>query len=265
MKGEPTDGVGFGLIFGVANDGAADLGKLEPDLMTAASFQSEFDEGAAHAMTQDSVMGDGFTCAGAGPIAHEDAVGLAFINVAAEGAGVGRWGSFDEGEVAFLKVLPVGLEEFFGLLGLGEEEDAGGLAVETMDDPDAGATAVSAVSEVGVQEGVGGALLLTVRGHGEKVGRLVDDDDGVVLVKHGDALGEVIGRRRRGFGGEDGDAVSGGEGVVVLGDDFVVHMHGTVFEPLLDLRALHFRPGREKERLESLGLGHGLGGNHSRS
>ena len=86
VKGEPADGVGFGFVFGIANDGAADLGKLEPNLMTAASFQSEFDEGAAHAMTQDSVMRDGFTRAGAGSVAHEDSVGLAFIDVAAEGA-----------------------------------------------------------------------------------------------------------------------------------------------------------------------------------
>jgi hypothetical protein len=57
MEAEAFDRVGLGAVFGVADDRAAGIGEVEPDLMAAASLESQFHEGAAFVPIQDAVMG----------------------------------------------------------------------------------------------------------------------------------------------------------------------------------------------------------------
>jgi hypothetical protein len=45
VKSKTSRGIGFGAVFFIANDRASDGGELNADLVTAARFQGEFDEG----------------------------------------------------------------------------------------------------------------------------------------------------------------------------------------------------------------------------
>ena len=94
-----------------------------------------------------------------------DAEGELLIEMAAQGAGIPFDDAFGDGEVGFVKKVPVLLQDAFEGLGLGKDDEAGGVAVETVDDPDA-ITDIGAAHVVG-EGGIGGAAAARIRGDGE--------------------------------------------------------------------------------------------------
>lgn len=152
--------------------------------------------------------------------------------------GVGEWfdPAVDEGEVAFVDAAVFELVAEFpvGLVLLGEDDAAGGVAVEAMDDAGPGeffadggerAAERAGVLEVpgeGVDERAGEVRACGVD---DDVGLLVEDDEVLVLEEdvEGDVLGDGAARGRR--RDDDGDDVArvdflGGFGAAVVDGDF---------------------------------------------
>ena len=202
-------------VGGVADDRMSEAGHVNADLMGAAGFD-------AHAQERgEGAGGEGFVAGEGGAAFFRDGHFLAVDGMAADGeidraGGFGR-GAPHEGEVFLLDGVggELGDEGSDGLFVLGDDEDAGGVFVEAMDDAGAEFAAdageIGAVVEKSVDEGVGG-----VAGGGvdDEAGGFVEDDEVGVFVE--DVEGDVGGEEADGFGGREGagEGVAGGEGGV---------------------------------------------------
>jgi hypothetical protein len=203
VGGEVGDEV-RGSVEGVADDGVAEGLGVDADLVGAAGFDADFDEGegavGAIVALEDMEVGDG----GAGSTAVGGAAG-GHAGAADEVAGDGE----SDGGVVFFEVAvekgDVGLRDLtlgehlaelaVGRVVFGDEDKAAGLLVEAMDD--AGAQVASDVGEFGEvkEEGVDeGALVARVgfaacegggagSGVDHHAGGFVDDGEVLVLVE----------------------------------------------------------------------------------
>ena len=115
-----------------------------------------------------------------------------------------------------------------GVLVPGEEEHAGGVPVQPVDDEEP-LPRLPGLHIVGGQA-VGGALLLPVTAHGEEPGGLVHHQDPAVLIEHREGGGGP-GR------GQHRHPLSRRQGMVVAGDRFPVHLHLAPGEQGLDVVA----------------------------
>ena len=111
---------------------------------------------------------------------------------------------------------------------------------------------------------IGGFFRFGLTGDAEEVLRFGNDEEVRVFEENLDTGG------KGGFGcgkaiGADGDGVSGGEGMIELGDGATVDRHGLKLEPGSDLFLFLFRPGAKHlfEKGTRLGDREGLG--HSAS
>ena len=228
---EAGDEVG-GAVEGVADDGVAEGLHVDADLVGAAGFDADFDEGEGAVGSGDAFedfdVGDG----GAAPSVRRAAGGHA--DAADEVAGDGEvdggvvFGdvAVDEGDVGFGDLaLGEHLAELaVGAVVLGDEDDAAGLLVEAVDD--AGAEVAADVGEIGEveEEGVdeGAAVAGVVGGAGAGVdhhaGGFVDDGEVLVFVEdvEGDVLGDGVERGRVG-GAFDLDGLAAVEFLLGLG------------------------------------------------
>jgi hypothetical protein len=200
-------------VDGVAEDGTGEaVFHVDADLMGASGEEAALDEGAVFVDGEAFPLGDGFF---AGAVV-EDGHALAVDGVAADevllAAFVFGWDAVDDGEVGFGDAT-VGEgfgEAAVGAVVLGDDDAAGGVFVEAMDDAGAGFTAdageVVAVMEEGVDEG---AVGVAGGGVDDEAGGFVDDEDVAVLIEDfdGDVLGDDF----------DGGGVGDGEGDEVAG------------------------------------------------
>ena len=152
-------------------------------------------------------------------------------------AGASFGAALHDGKVVLLGVIPVFLKGLLGFLGAGKDHEAGGFAVETMDDEDTFVAVFVPAADVVGEMDVGGLVLLGHTGDGEEAGGLVDDDDVVVFKDDAELARQLL----EGLGldlAADGDYVALGEGMVVACHHLVIHQHGAELEPLLDLELL---------------------------
>jgi hypothetical protein len=165
---QPVAGAAVGRV---ADDGMAEVGEVDADLVGAAGFDADAQEGCQRPGGEDFVVRDG------GPAFFRDGHFLAVDGMAADrelhGAGRLLRRAPDEGEVFLADGVGGKLrdERGVGLLVLGDDEDAGGVLVEAVDDAGAefatDALEIGAMVEQGVDEGVGGMA-----------GRGMDDEPG---------------------------------------------------------------------------------------
>jgi len=188
-------------VEGVADDGMTGGGEVDADLVGAAGGRGDFDEGGAVEALTDAV--DGARRTSAFDYCHA----LAVSRVAADGAFDDSFrlldASLHEGEVELLDAALLQLSREVGVSAvvLGDEEEAGGVLVESMDDsrPEYAADAgkIGAVGQESVDEGMSS---MAGRGmHGQARG-LIDDEEVLVLVDdvkgHGFRLDVERPRRR---------------------------------------------------------------------
>ena len=167
--GDAGEGI-HAAVDGVARDGATCLGGVNADLVGATGVQIEFDEAGARPGGDNFPIGFGGTSAGAN--GHT----LARDGMASDGAfpstGVAAGPTENEGEISFFRFPIAELATEFAVGGVvfcGDDQ-AGGFAIETMNDPGAiGATAggefAIAVVEKGGGERTGGATCARVNMH----------------------------------------------------------------------------------------------------
>ena len=167
----------------VADDGVADGGEVEADLVGAAGFEPDGEQGGDGSEAfDDAIMGDGVD---AEVVAAGDSVALALAaddQGAADGGLLAGDDALDDGEVLALHLVLAeeGLKGVEGLGRLGEGERAGGFLVEPVDDADVRLAAV-ADGEVVLDSGGEGVGFVRGGGEGQDAGGLVDDDDVGVL------------------------------------------------------------------------------------
>ncbi len=221
---EGGGGGGFFAVDGVCDDGCALVVEVDADLVGAAGVEVAEDEGGAGGGVgvEDLVVGDGGFAAGWVDDGHFLAVDGVAADVGEDGV-FGRGGdAAGDGEVEFFHGFALGElgdEGLVGGVGFGDDEAAGGVFVEAVDDAgafdaaDAGELALAVVEE-SVDEGAVGVSGAGVDDHA--VG-FVEDDDVFVFVEdvEGDVLGCVF--EGDGFGDDDGDFVAGFDGVAWFG------------------------------------------------
>jgi hypothetical protein len=198
-----------GAVEGVAYDGVAEGLGVDADLVGAAGFDADFDEGegtvGATDAFEDVEVGDGGASVGAAS-RHAGAA----EEIAGDGEGDGGvvffYVAVQEGEIGF-RDLPLGehlAELAMGAVVFGDEDEAAGLLVEAMDD--AGAEIAAYVGEFGeveekrVDQGASVAFVVrdTRAGVDHHAGGFVDDGEVLVFVK--DFEGDVFGNGVEGGG-----------------------------------------------------------------
>jgi hypothetical protein len=203
-------------VGGVADDRMSEAGHVNADLMGAAGFD-------AHAQERgEGAGGEGFVAGAGGAAFFRDGHFLAVDGMAADGeidraGGFGR-GAPHEGEVFLLDGVggELGDEGGDGLFVLGDDEDAGGVFVEAMDDAGAEFAADAARSVQWWRRALTRVSAAWPGGGGRRGRGFVEDDEVGVFVE--DVEGDVGGEEADGFGGREGagEGVAGGEGGVGL-------------------------------------------------
>ena len=262
LAGVEHEAVGVGEAFalfavdGVAENRCADVFEVDADLVGAAGVEGAFDEaGAVALLGEDFVVGDGgLACARV-----EDGHLLAIDGVAADvgedgvlvfGRRAGGDGVVDLGHrFALGELAEQGLH---GVVGLGDDDAARGVFVETvhdagtLDSVDASELAVAVMKE-GVDEGAVGIAGGGVDDHA--VG-FVEDDEVFVFVEN--VEGKILGNEFEGDGLGDGDAdeVAGMEGLLGFGGA-VVDEDVAFFDEGLKAGARVFFETRSEEGVEA--------------
>ena len=189
MERQTAEGVAPIAIEGVAENGVAAVGEVNPDLVFAAGFEADFDPGGVGGPFEDTAMGDGVFAAG-GVRRDIDAMDAVFGETGVDGEGVRDDAALGDGEVGASGGvgLELILKAVLGGLGFGEDEEAGRLAVEAMDDEEAfGRTAAPEVVE---EDGIEGAAFFVFGADGEESGGFIGDEEGAVFVENPDAIGQ---------------------------------------------------------------------------
>ena len=210
-------------IGGVVEEGMADMAHVGTDLVGAAGLEDAFYEGDIAEALFDAPVGDG-VLADLGVVVdgHDAAVFLGAGEIADDGAGVFVEVAPDEGVVFALDGV---IEELLGEVGLGlfvlgEEEESGGVFVDTVAEIGLdGLAGLVGLDLIVVGEGVEeGAGIVAVSGMDDEAWLLVDDEDVVVFVDDGewDVLREYLELVWR-LWKEDADLVEGLDAVVGLG------------------------------------------------
>ena len=243
VEAEAFCGIGFRSIFFITDNRATDGRELNAKLMAASSFEGEFDEGAVAVFLEKPIVGDGVAGERGGG-ADKNLKGIRLVEIRFEGTGFLREMAFDDGFVLLFEDIPVLLQGLFGLRGFSENHQAGGFAVEPMDDPDAFFGSSVRLTEIIGELEVGGFFGFGFAGDTEEVGRLLDDEERVVLE-------EYLNTRRKGSFwngkaiGANGDGIADGQGVIELGDRSAVDGDGLEFEPGTDLLLFLIGPSGE--------------------
>ena len=237
VEAEAFCGIGFRSIFFITDNRATDGRELTAELMAASSFEREFDKGAVAVFFEKPVVGDGVAGEGGGR-ADKNLKGIGLVEIGFEGTGFLREMTFDDRFVLLFEGIPVLLQGFFGLRGFSENHQAGGFAIESVNDPDTFFGSIIGELEIGGFFGFGFA------GNTKEVGGLLDDKEGGVLEEY------FYARRKGSFWdgkaiGANGDGVADGEWVIELGNWATVDGDGLEFEPGTDLLLFLIGPSGE--------------------
>jgi len=208
-------------VKGVAQDVAVEKEHVGADLVKAAGFDGEMEErggvggglaGGAWGFAdgkdagEDSINGDGFLALAGDDGFLEGAVGMGvgvgdldFLEAGLDDALRGRGDAGGEGEVFLVDaaVLEIAAELVVGVWRFGDDEEAGGVFVEAVEEAEvaAGAEVLEEFAEEAifegeeaVEKGIGGVALAGLR---DEAGGFVDDEEVGVFVKDGNEDGGV--------------------------------------------------------------------------
>ncbi len=221
-----------------SEEGVTGFGEVDADLVGATGFEAAGDEGGAAEELEWFDVGDGeLALVGAQAAAVRGGLDGAAAAVAAVGDdagadGLGRDVAVSECEVAAADGVEAELlgEALFGEPGAGEDEEAGGLAVEAMDDAEGGSAArvagvgAGAAGEPATHEFVEGSAFALFERHGGDAGGFIDDDEVGIDVGDGGVGQLAFARGARGrlvqleVGAGGGPAAGIGDGGAVDAD-----------------------------------------------
>ena len=196
----------------------------------------------------------------------ENFVGICLIQVGLKNAGVLAQAAFHDGFVAFLRIVPAGLQDFLRLGSLRKNHEARGLLVQTVHDPNPRAGHRVATAHMVGELMVSRPLLFRLAGNAEEVRRLVDDDNVRILKKYTNARADQ--RARRGIAIiPHRDNISRLERVIELRDRAPIHSDRLKFQPSANLLFLQVRPDLEtiRQQLGRTGNSRRLGHRQNRS
>jgi len=183
-------------IDGVADHGVAEGGEVDANLVRASRLEREGHGGRAGEPLEHAVVRDGAHAMLSGPRGSAAAVAAVADDVEADGSRVVDDASFHERDVCALDV--VASEELLqpaqDLAGAGEDDRAGGLLVEPMDDADIGALPVAEL-EVGVDAREQRVPFARLGRERQEAGGLVGDHELGVLVQDDEARPHRADRR----------------------------------------------------------------------
>jgi hypothetical protein len=222
-------------IDGIAGNGTACGGGVDADLMGTTGMQTEFEKAGAGPGTEDFPVGfcrttpatDGHPLAGDGVTADGPIPRACISTGTAE----------DESEIGFFRFSVTELSAEFAVGGIifGGDENAGGFAIETVNDPGAiGGASGSELAFAMVKESRGeGSGWATCSGVDVHAGGFVDDEDVIVLMEN--VEGKILGGHIAwsGSGNADGDGDFGGEEISGA-DRFSSEGDPILLHPLLD-------------------------------
>jgi len=122
-------------VFFIPDDGVASFRQVHPDLVFAAGEEVDLEQGEPFCLFQDRILGMGelARCRVRGGV---DRKGAVLGQVAADRPRFLRQGAIDDRKIALVGFLPVPLQKDLGRFAPGKDQDAGGLAVEPVDDVD---------------------------------------------------------------------------------------------------------------------------------
>ena len=222
-------------IDGIAGDGAACGRSVDADLMGAAGMKTEFEQAGTRPGAEHFPIGFRRTTPAT------DCHPLAGDGVTADGsiprACISSWTAEHESEVGFFRFPLAELAAELAVCGIifGGDENAGGFAIETVNDPGtiggaSGGELAFTMVKKGGREGAGGPTCTWVNVH---AGGFVDDEDVIVLMEN--VEGEILGghiswsgsRNADGDGDFGGEEISGADRFSSEGDPILLH-------PLLD-------------------------------
>jgi len=214
-SGEIGANAAGGVVEGVAEEGVADGGEVDADLMGTAGVEADGEGGGLGGAGEDRGDGFGGLAGGAGgPDGADERVGDEadggedFVVVAG--------GEADgEGAVNLLNLggVPVVEQPGGGGGGLGEEDDAGGGAAEAVDGVGGGGAALDLTKE--------GVFEIAAAGEGREAARFIDGQQMVVLPEDGEVEGRGgldPGRAVPDEGLAGGEGFGAGGGGAVEGD-----------------------------------------------
>jgi hypothetical protein len=232
---------GASAVETVAEDGVAEGGQMDADLMRAAGADFDFEISVAGVAFDDAPVGEG-GAAGAEAAGHLRAMNGVAGDGLVEATVVGFGEALDDGEIDLVDFAGGELfaEGAVGGVGARDDDDAAGFFVEAMDDTGtivaAGGGELAEVVEQGIDEGAG---VLAGAGMDDYARGFVDDDDVFVFIE--DVEGKVFGfgvEGRTGLG-FDGDAFGAAEQQRRFGGSRVDE-HAAGLDPLLEPGAAEF-------------------------
>ncbi len=152
--------------------------------------------------------------------------------------------ALDDRFVLLFEGIPVFLKDLFGVRGFSENHQAGGFAVEPMNDPDAFFGSGVRLTEIIGELEVGGFFGFGFAGDTEEVGGLFDDEEGGIFEEYLDARGKRSFWNGKAIGA-NGDSIADGERMIELGHWAAVDGDGLEFEPGTDLLLFLIGPSGE--------------------
>jgi Zn-dependent protease with chaperone function len=201
VQTEAPQRIAPGAVAPVADHGVAELGHLDPDLVAPASAEPERDPRDVRPALEDAVAGDrdaGAPTARRRPagVDRADAERALLHEDVAERSLVLPHHALDDRDVAPIRGAgrELALEGVLGLRALGDDQESRGLAVQPVDDE--GPAGRARALEIGPHEAVRRALPLVLGPDRQEAGRLLDDEEGGVLVDQAEQ-GREGGRGRR--------------------------------------------------------------------
>ena len=229
VEAQAAQRAGGRAVVPVSRHGAAQLAQVGADLVLAPGVDVHLQQGVLPPRLDGAVVGHRLLAAGADGV---DLVGGVLPQKGADGVLLPGGPALHHRQIAPAahQRVPVLLIGPLGLLVFGEQEHAGGVAVQPVDDehPPSGPGAAHVLP----RHAVGGAHLLPVAGHAQQAGGLVNDQDAPVLIEHREG-----GPPRLRPLGEHAHPLAGGEGVVVAADGRPIHLHLPPGEQRLDMVA----------------------------
>ena len=231
VKTQAAERIPARAVADVADDRVAELRHLDPDLVAAAGPEPERYPGHVRSPLDHAVPGDRDARAPAlrrrpGRVGGPDAERALLHENVPERPLVRRHHALHDRDVPPLRGAreELRLEILLGLRRLRDHQEPRGLAVQPVDDerPAGRARAL----QVGPHHAVGRALALVLGADREEPGRLLDDEERLVLVDQAERRREGGGRRRA-----ERDRIGREDGRPRIANDLTLHAHPARRQP----------------------------------
>lgn len=191
MERQVCAGIPVRAVFAVSHHGIAPFGKVHPDLVLASGEQMDCQQAEATVLLHDDVFRVGKLTP---PLVggRIDPHGAVLRQIAAYGAALQCQCAVNHRHVVLIRLLPMLLQMDLVRFALGQDQDAGGLPVQAMDDIDPVSGTWIPLADVIVEDGMDRARLVPAGADCQESARFLDDDDVPVFVQDRKPLGVMF-------------------------------------------------------------------------